>query len=89
MNFNSETIGNKNSSAHEILSEKYATFVTFHGQKWRQGFWLVQEFDVIFGRETFKGGIFFRSKFVSMNIDAGSNTSESWTKVHTLICDPL
>ena len=25
----------------------------------------------------------------SMNIDAGSNTSESWTKVHTLICDPL
>ena len=36
MNFNFETIGYKNSSAHEILAKKYAIFVTFHGQKWRQ-----------------------------------------------------
>ena len=49
MNFNFETIGYENSSAHELLSKKYATFVTFHDQKWRQGFWLVQKFDVIFG----------------------------------------
>ena len=51
MNFNSETIGNKNSSVHELLSKKYAILFTFHGQKWRQGFWLVQNFDVIFGHE--------------------------------------
>ena len=29
MNFNSEKIGNKNSSAHELLSKKYATFLQF------------------------------------------------------------
>jgi len=33
MNFNSEKIGYKNSSAHELLSKKDATFFTFHGQK--------------------------------------------------------
>ena len=37
MNFNSEKIGYKISSAHERLS-KYATFFTIHGQKWRQIF---------------------------------------------------
>ena len=52
MNFNFETIGYKNSSAHELLSKKYSIFFTFHDQKWRQGFWLVQKFDVIFGHET-------------------------------------
>ena len=52
MNFNFEKIGYKNSSAHELLSKKYATFFTFHGQKWRQAFWLVQKFDVIFGHES-------------------------------------
>ena len=52
MNFNFETIGYKNSSAHELLSKKYAILFTFHGQKWRQGFWLIQKFDVIFGHET-------------------------------------
>ena len=52
MNFNFVSIGNKNSSAQELLSEKYATYFTLHGQKWRQGFWLVHKFDVIFGRET-------------------------------------
>ena len=41
MNFNFETVGYKNSSAQELLSKKYATFFTFHGQKWCQGskFW--------------------------------------------------
>ena len=29
MNFNSEKIGYKNSSAHELLSKKYATFWRF------------------------------------------------------------
>ena len=52
MNFNFETIGYKNSCAHELLSKKYAIFFTFHGQKWRQGIGLVQKFDVIFGHET-------------------------------------
>ena len=43
MNFNSEKNGYKNSSAHELLSKKYATFFTF---------WLVQKFYVIFGHES-------------------------------------
>ena len=38
MNFNSEKIGHKYSSAHELLSKKYATFFTIHGQEWRQIF---------------------------------------------------
>ena len=38
MDFNSEKIGYKNSSVHELLSKKYATFFTFHGKKWRQIF---------------------------------------------------
>ena len=38
MNFNFEKIGYKNSSAHELLSKRYATFLMFHGQKSRQGF---------------------------------------------------
>ena len=49
MDFNSEKIVCKISSAHELLSKKYATFFTIHDQKWRQAFWLVQKFDVIFG----------------------------------------
>ena len=32
MNFNSEKISYKISSAHERLSKKYATFLTIHGQ---------------------------------------------------------
>ena len=32
MNFNFETIGYKNLSAHELLSKKYYIFFTFHGQ---------------------------------------------------------
>ena len=51
MNFNSEKNGYKNSSAHELLSKKFAAFFTFYGQKWRQAFWLVHKFDVIFGHE--------------------------------------
>ena len=50
MIFNSEN-GYKNLSAHELLSKKYARFFMFHGQKWRQAFWLVQKFDVIFAHE--------------------------------------
>ena len=46
MNFNSEKIGYKNSSAHELLSKKYTTFCTIHGQKGRQAFWLVQKFRI-------------------------------------------
>ena len=38
MNFNSEKNGYKISNAHELLSKKYATFFTIHGQKWRQIF---------------------------------------------------
>ena len=52
MNFNSEKIGYKNSSAHEFLSKKYATFFTIHGQKWRQIFEPIKTLDVIFGHET-------------------------------------
>ena len=52
MNFNLETIGNKNSSAHKLLSKKYATFFTFHGQKLRQIFEPIKTLDVIFGHET-------------------------------------
>ena len=52
MNFKFETIGYKNSSAHDFLSKNHAIFFTFHGQKLRQGLWLVQKFDVIFGHET-------------------------------------
>ena len=52
MNFNSEKISYKNSSAHELSSKKYATFSTIHDQKWRQAFWLVKKFDVIFGHES-------------------------------------
>ena len=52
MIFNLETIGYKNSSAHELLSKKYATFVTFHGQIWRQIFEPIKTLDVIFGHET-------------------------------------
>ena len=52
MNFNFETIGYKTSSAHELLSKKYATFFTLHGQKWRQIFEPIKTLDVIFGHET-------------------------------------
>ena len=49
MKSNFETIGYKNSSAHELLSKKYATFFTFHGRKWRQIFESIKTLDVIFG----------------------------------------
>ena len=52
MIFNFETISYKNSSAHEDLSKKYAIFVTFHGQKWRQIFEPIKSLDIIFGHET-------------------------------------
>ena len=52
MNFNSEKIGYKNSTAHELLSKKYATFFTIHGQKWCQIFEPIKMLDVIFGHET-------------------------------------
>ena len=52
MNFDSEKIGFKNSSAHELLSKKYATFFTIYGQKWRQIFEPIKTLDVIFGHET-------------------------------------
>ena len=52
MNFNFETIGYKDSSAHELLSKKFATFVTFYGQKWRPIFAPINILDVIFGHET-------------------------------------
>ena len=52
MNFNSEKIGYKNSSAHEHLSKKYAAFFTIHGQKWRQFFEPIKTLDVIFSHET-------------------------------------
>ena len=54
MNFYFETIGNKNSSAHELLSKKYPTIFTFHGQKWRQIFEPIKTVDVILGDETQK-----------------------------------
>ena len=52
MNFNSEKIGYKNSSAHELLSKKYATFCAINGQKWRQIFEPIKTLDVIFGHES-------------------------------------
>ena len=52
MNFNSEKIGHKNSSAHELLPKKYVTFFTIHGQEWRQNFEPIKTLDVIFGHET-------------------------------------
>ena len=60
MNFNFEKIGYKNSIAHELLSKKYAIFFYIHGQKWSQGFWLIQKFDVILAMKRKKDGIFFR-----------------------------
>ena len=52
MNFNFETFGYKNSSAHAFLSKKYSIFFMFHGQKWRQIFEPTKTLDVIFGHET-------------------------------------
>jgi len=52
MNFNSEKVGYKNSSAHELLSKKYVTIFTNHGQKWRQIFEPIKMLDVIFGHKT-------------------------------------
>ena len=52
MHFNFEAIGYNNSSAHELLSKKYATFVTVHGQKWRQNFEPIKIFSIMFGHET-------------------------------------
>ena len=52
MNFTSEKIGYKISSAHERLSKKYATFFTIRGQKSRQNFEPIKTLDVIFGHET-------------------------------------
>ena len=52
MDFNSEKIVCKISSAHELLSKKYATFFAIHGQKWRQIFEPIKTLDVIFGHET-------------------------------------
>ena len=52
MNFNSEKIGYKNSSAQQLLSKKYATFFTIHGQIWRQIFEPIKTPDVILGHET-------------------------------------
>lgn len=54
MNSNFETIWNKNSSAHELLSKKYSLFFTFHGQKWCQIFEPIKTLGVIFGNETWK-----------------------------------
>ena len=52
MNFNSEKNIYKNSSAHELLSKKYATFFTIYGQKWREIFEPIKTLDVIFDHET-------------------------------------
>ena len=52
MNFNSEKIGCKISSAHEGLLKKYAKFFTIHSQKWRQIFEPIKTVDVFFGHET-------------------------------------
>ena len=52
MDFNFETIGYKNSSAHELLSKIHATFFMFHGQKRRQIFEPIKTLDAIFGNET-------------------------------------
>ena len=51
MNFDFETIGYKNSSAHDLLSNKYAIFFKFHGQKCRQILEPIKTRDVIFGHE--------------------------------------
>ena len=56
MNFNSEKIGYKNSSAHELLPKKYATFSTIHDQKWRQP---IKMLDVIFGQKRKNVAYFF------------------------------
>ena len=52
MNFDSEKIGFKNSSAQELSSKKFATFLMIHGQKWRQIFKPIKTLDVIFIHET-------------------------------------
>ena len=60
MNFNSEKIGHKNSSAHELLSKKYATFLRFTAKNDVKRFdWLknLTSFLAMNGKEC---GIFFR-----------------------------
>ena len=53
MNFNFETIGNKYSSAHDLLPIKDPIlFFPFHGQKCRQNFEPTKTVDIIFGHET-------------------------------------
>ena len=47
MNFNSEKIGHKNSSAHEHLSKKYAAFFTIHGHQSRANLWRFFDFQAI------------------------------------------
>ena len=55
MNFNFETIGNKYSSAHDLLPIKDPIlFFPFHGQKCRQNFEPTKTVDIIFGHETKK-----------------------------------
>ena len=52
MNFNFETtnmlkeLESLESSATELLSKKYAIFVMFHGQKWRQMFGPIKTLEI-------------------------------------------
>ena len=59
MNFNSEKIGYKISSAHERLSKKYALFFTIHGQKWRRIFEPIKTLDVILAMKRKKMWLIF------------------------------
>ena len=51
MNFSFETIGIKNSSAHELLAKNHPIFFSFYGRKWSQVFEPIQTVDVIFEPE--------------------------------------
>ena len=68
MNFNFETIGYKNSSVHELLSKKYATFVTFHGQNDAKGFDWFNILMSLLAMNRNKCGIFFRKVFVRTRV---------------------
>ena len=64
MNFNSEKIGYKNSSAHELLAKKYATFLLFLTKNDVKFSNQSKRLTSFFAMKRKKCGIFFRWKFV-------------------------
>ena len=64
MNFNYETIGKKNSSAHELLSKKYATIFTIHGQ--------IQTFAISVINTSLKSILELKVKIIDANLSSNN-----------------